>query len=264
LGTIFVADGFGESAGGASLVDWGSNTMSVNHASYDHPVIIDAKFSGPISPTERKPSGDRVLFDAVLFDMGGVIVTGPFAGFARYEIDNDLPADTIRSINATNADSNAWARYERGEIDRDGFCRMYTLEAAAMGFRVDAEAVLTCMKSERVTEMIELLMRLRGQFKLAMITNNLHPMDRGASLIADVLDAFDVIVESSVEGVRKPDPAIYQRACERLSVAPERCVFLDDLGVNLKPARAMGMTTIKVIDPVAAAGELAALLAVHP
>jgi putative hydrolase of the HAD superfamily len=196
--------------------------------------------------------------------MGGVIVTGPFAGFARYERDNDLPADTIRSINATNADTNAWARYERGEIDREVFCRMYTLEAAALGFRVDADAVLMCMKSERVTEMIEVVMRLRGRFKLAMITNNLHPMDRTGSLIADVLDAFDVIVESSVEGVRKPDPAIYRRTCERLAVAPERCVFLDDLGVNLKPARAMGMTTIKVVDPVQAAGELAALLLRDP
>lgn len=202
-----------------------------------------------------------MLFDAVLFDMGGVLVTGPFAGFSRYELDNGLPADTIRSINATNADANAWARYERGEIDRDEFCRVYTSEAEALGFRVDAGAVLGCMKSERVTEMIELVGRLRGRFKLGMITNNLHPMNRADSLIADVLESFDVIVESSVEGVRKPDPAIYHRACERLGVAPGRCVFLDDLGVNLKPARAIGMTTIKVVDPVAAASDLAALLA---
>ncbi|HUP74844.1 MAG TPA: HAD-IA family hydrolase [Acidimicrobiales bacterium] len=201
-----------------------------------------------------------MLFDAVLFDMGGVLVSGPFAGFSRYELDNGLPADTIRTINATNADTNAWARYERGEIDRDAFCRAYTIEAATHGFRVDADAVLSCMKSERATEMIELVGRLRGRFKLGMITNNLHPMNRADSLIADVLESFDVIVESSVEGVRKPDPAIYLRACDRLGVAPRRCVFLDDLGVNLKPARAIGMTTIKVIDPVVAAGELAALL----
>ena len=224
--------------------------MPVNHAAYDHPVIIDANVF----------SGDRVLFDAVLFDMGGVLVTGPFAGFSQYELDQGLPADTIRTINATNADANAWARYERGEIDRDEFCRAYTDEAAVLGFPVDAEAVLSCMKSERVTEMIDLVGRLHGRLKLGMITNNLHPMNRADSLIADVLEGFDVILESSVEGVRKPDPAIYQRACERLAVAAERCVFLDDLGVNLKPARAMGMTTIKVIDPVAAAGELAALL----
>ena len=200
------------------------------------------------------------MFDAVLFDMGGVLVTGPFAGFARYELDNGLPVDTIRSINANNADANAWARYERGEIDRDEFCRVYGGEAAALGFTVDADAVLGCMKSEPVDEMIEVVGRLRGRFKLGMITNNLHPMNRADSLIADVLDLFDVIVESSVEGVRKPDPAIYHRACERLSVVPARCVYLDDLGVNLKPARAIGMTTIKVIDPVLAASELAALL----
>lgn len=224
--------------------------MPVNHAPYDHPVIIDANVF----------SGDRVLFDAVLFDMGGVLVTGPFAGFARYELDNGLPADTIRTINATNADTNAWARYERGEIDRDQFCRLYSNEAAVLGFRVDADAVLSCMGGERVTEMIDLVGRLRGRFRLGMITNNLHPMDRAASMIADVLESFDVIVESSVEGVRKPDPAIYHLACERLAVAPAGCVFLDDLGVNLKPARAIGMTTIKVVDPVAAAHELAALL----
>jgi putative hydrolase of the HAD superfamily len=217
---------------------------------------------GPERPFRAgKSSGDRVQFDAVLFDMGGVLVTGPFAGFARYEIEHSLPADTIRTINATNADSNGWARYERGEIDRDEFCRVYTLEAAALGFRVDADAVLMCMKSERVPEMIELMGRLQGRLKLGMITNNLHPMNRADSLIADLLDAFDVVVESSVEGVRKPDPAIYRLACERLAVTADRCVFLDDLGVNLKPARALGMTTIKVIDPAVAAGELATLLA---
>jgi putative hydrolase of the HAD superfamily len=226
--------------------------MPVNHASYDHPVIIDANVF----------SGDRVLFDAVLFDMGGVLVTGPFTGFARYELDNGLPADTIRSINATNADTNAWARYERGEIGRDDFCRVYAIEAASLGFAVDGDAVLQCMKSERVDEMIELVGRLRGRFKLGMITNNLHPMQREGSMIADVLEVFDVIIESSVEGVRKPDPAIYRLACDRLDVAPARCVFLDDLGVNLKPARAVGMTTIKVIDPVAATTELAVLLGV--
>jgi putative hydrolase of the HAD superfamily len=202
-----------------------------------------------------------VLFDAILFDMGGVLVTGPFAGFARYEREHGLPVDTIRTINATNADVNGWARFERGEIDRDEFCRVYTLEAAELGFRVDPDAVLLCMKSEPVAEMIELVGRLQGRLKLGMITNNLHPMNRAGSMIADALSVFDVIVESSVEGVRKPDPAIYHLACERLAVTPDRCVFLDDLGVNLKPARAMGMTTMKVVDPVAAAADLAALLA---
>jgi putative hydrolase of the HAD superfamily len=199
-------------------------------------------------------------FDAVLFDMGGVLVTGPFSGFARYERDTGLPVDTIRSINATNPDTNGWARYERGEIDRSEFCRVYALEAAARGVEVDPEAVLGCMKSERVVEMIELVGQLRGRLKLGMITNNLQPMNRTDSMLADVLDLFDAIIESSVEGVRKPDPAIYERACMRLGVDADRCVFLDDLGVNLRPARAMGMTTMKVIDPVAAAADLADLL----
>jgi putative hydrolase of the HAD superfamily len=223
--------------------------VSVNHAPYDHPVIVDTKFPG-----------DRVGIEAVLFDMGGVLVTGPFEGFARYERENGLPVDAIRTINSTNPDTNSWARYERGEIDRAEFCAVYAAEAAALGFTVDAEAVLSCMKSERVAEMIDVVGRLHGRVKLALITNNLQPMKREESLLADVLEHFDVIVESSIEGVRKPDPAIYERTCERLGVPAPHCVFLDDLGVNLKPARAMGMTTIKVVDPVAAAHELASLV----
>jgi putative hydrolase of the HAD superfamily len=201
-----------------------------------------------------------VSFDAVFFDMGGVIVTGPFAGFTRYERAHGLPDDLLRTLNATNSDANAWACYERGEIGRDEFCRRYEAEASQRGYRIDAAAVLASMASERVEPMIELIWRLHGRFKLGLITNNLNPMDRHQSLISDVLSAFDAIIESSIEGVRKPDAAIYALACRRLSVEPAGAVFLDDLGVNLKPAKAMGMHTIKVTDPVAAATELAALL----
>ncbi len=198
--------------------------------------------------------------EAVLFDLGGVIVSSPFHGFAAYERRVGLAPDTIRRLNATDPDTNAWARYERGEIDRSEFVRRFEAEAAATGVTLDAEAVLASMRGERVEEMVAVIERLRHRVPLGLITNNLAPMDRAASSVADVLDWFTVIVESSVEGVRKPDPAIYRLACERLGASPERCVFLDDLGVNLKPARSLGMRTIKVVDPVVAAGELARLL----
>lgn len=200
-------------------------------------------------------------FAAVLFDMGGVILTGPFAGFARYEHEAGLPPDTIRRINATNPDTNAWAHYERGAIDRVEFGRRFEAEALALGYRVDAEAVLASMGGTPVHEMMALIPLLAERYKLAMITNNLHPIDWSASAIASVIPAFTAIVESSVVGLRKPDTAIYELACARLEVPADRCIFLDDLGINLKPARALGMTTIKVIDPVVAAAELAALTA---
>jgi putative hydrolase of the HAD superfamily len=232
----------------AAAAGWGSGTTPVKHASYDFPAIWIGHF------------GAGMDFDAVLFDMGGVIISGPFSGFARYEREHGLPADLIRSLNAADPDTNAWAHFERGEIDRDEFCRRFEEEAAARGYVLDAAAVLASMAGERVDAMVSVIFRLRGRMKLGMITNNHQPMNRAESVIADVLAAFDAIVESSVEGVRKPDPEIYRLACRRLGVAPSRAVFLDDLGVNLKPARALGMHTIKVIDPDAAAAELADLL----
>jgi putative hydrolase of the HAD superfamily len=71
-----------------------------------------------------------------------------------------------------------------------------------------------------------------------------------------VAGLFEFVLESSKVGVRKPEPAIYLMACERLGVRPEETVFLDDLGINLKPARALGMATIKVDDPDRALAEL--------
>ena len=83
----------------------------------------------------------------------------------------------------------------------------------------------------------------------------------GASLV-EIHELFDEIIESSVVGVRKPEPRFYEIACERLGVDPSECVFLDDLGINLKPARAMGMQTIKVVDPDVALAELETIVGI--
>lgn len=200
------------------------------------------------------------MVEAVLFDMGGVIVSGPWEGFAAYERANGLPEGLIRRINSTDPDTNAWAQMERGEIGLEEFAVVFEAEAAALGFRVDGMAVLNGLGGELLPNMAEAVRRCSERLKTGLLTNNYAPMEaseRSAEL-AEVLGWFNVVIESSVAGVRKPDPVFYRMACEALGVEASACVFLDDLGVNLKPARAMGMTTIKVIDPDEALAELEA------
>lgn len=198
---------------------------------------------------------------AVIFDFGGVILTSPFEAFARYEADNGLPDGFLRKLNATDPDTNAWARLERSEVDLAGFAELFEAEARAAGHPVDGRAVLGLLAGELRPEMVEALRRCHDHLQTALLTNNFvatGPSESGgrAGPMAAVLDHFDVIVESSRAGVRKPDPAIYRMVCDELGVEPHEAVFLDDLGVNLKPARAMGMTTIKVVDPHEAIAEL--------
>ncbi|HEX6422641.1 MAG TPA: HAD-IA family hydrolase [Acidimicrobiales bacterium] len=198
---------------------------------------------------------------AVLSDFGGVILTSPFEAFARYEADNGLPAGLLRRLNATNPDANAWARLERNEVDLAGFVELFEAEASAAGHAVDGRAVLALLGGELRPAMVEALRRCHDRLKTALVTNNFVPTapEQGgtrAGPMAEVLGHFDVIVESSRVGLRKPDPAIYRLVCDELGVEPDEAVFLDDLGINLKPARAMGMTTIKVVDPDEAIAEL--------
>ena len=203
---------------------------------------------------------------AVLWDFGGVILSSPFDAFAAYERENGLPAGLLRRINATNPDDNAWARLERSEIDLDGFRTLFEAEAAALGHAVDAGAVLGLIDGEIRPAMVAALRRVAARYKTACLTNNtLRPEpagDRGR-VLAEVMGLFDAVFESSKLGVRKPDPRFYTMACDGLGVACDEAVFLDDLGVNLKPARALGIRTIKVVDPDAALAELEAHLG-HP
>ena len=205
---------------------------------------------------------------AVIFDFGGVVLTSPFDAFARYEADNGLPPGFLRQLNATDPDTNAWARLERSEVDLAGFAELFEGEAAAAGHRVDGRAVVALLGGALRPPMVEALRRCHDRLKTALLTNNFVPSEssigegraagdpRFSGPMADVLQHFDVIVESSRVGLRKPDPAIYRLVCDELGVEPAEAVFLDDLGVNLKPARAMGMATIKVTDPDAAIVEL--------
>jgi putative hydrolase of the HAD superfamily len=202
---------------------------------------------------------------SVMFDFGGVITDSPFDAFQKYEQAQGLPVGTIRTINSTNPHDNAWAQFERGDVDMSQFCDLFEAEALAAGYKVDARAVMAGLRGEVRPAMVEAVRRCSKRYKTACLTNN-FVVDQAADPetarpeIAEVLALFDVVLESSKVGVRKPDPRFYEMACEALSVAPDEVVYLDDLGINLKPARAMGMRTIKVISADQALEELSSIL----
>ena len=199
----------------------------------------------------------------MLFDLGGVILTSPFEEFSRYEAAAGLPAGTVRRINSTDPDTNAWARLERNEVALNEFVAAFEDEGAALGVQVDGGKVLACLRGQVRPEMHVAVERCSEVFTTGLLTNNFvswsdaSGADAADDVLKSVLACFDAVVESSVVGVRKPEPRFYELALEQLGVAAADSVFLDDLGVNLKPARAMGMTTIKVTDPVVALAELA-------
>ena len=197
---------------------------------------------------------------AVLWDFGGVILTSPFEAFRRYEAANGLPDGLVRTINATNPHTNAWALFERSDVTFDRFCTLFETEARDMGHSVDARSIMTLLHGEIRPQMVRALHQLKqAGFIQGLLTNNVTSATgdgTGTGSRAEVLSIFDAVVESSVVGVRKPEPRFYELACETLGIEPHEAVFLDDLGINLKPAAAMGMRTIKVIDPDAALREL--------
>jgi len=201
---------------------------------------------------------------AAFFDFGGVILSSPFEAFNGFEARNGLPRDLIRTINATNPDTNAWARFERNEVPFEEFCDLFEAECRATGHEVSARELMPLLAGEIRPAMVQAVRRCREEgLVTACLTNNwvgFSPREREGRPPAggDPLELFDHVVESSKVGVRKPDPAFYDLACTLAEVDPTEVVFLDDLGVNLKPAKAMGMTTIKVVDPAQALRELEA------
>ena len=205
---------------------------------------------------------------AVLFDFGGVVLSSPFDAFASYERDNELPVDLIRTINATNPHDNAWAHLERNDVTLAEFVALFEAEALELGHRVDGWKILECLSGEIRPEMVEAIRRCKAAGLLTACLTNNFVSDEGVgsgvgskdparqAKLDEVMALFDHVVESSKVGVRKPEPAFYEIALELLGVEASEAVFLDDLGVNLKPAKAMGMTTIKVISADQALAEL--------
>jgi putative hydrolase of the HAD superfamily len=204
-----------------------------------------------------------LMVEAVIFDFGGVLTTSPFEAFARFERERGLPADIIRRTNAANHLENAWAKFERAEVDIEAFDQLFADESRALGAEVRGKDVLPLLAGDLRPEMVEALKRIGENFKTGCITNNLPANAIGSAAgrtlyIAEVMALFDHVIESAKIGLRKPDPRIYEMMVETLGVNPKNCIYLDDLGINLKPARAMGMTTIKVASGAQAIAELEA------
>ncbi len=200
------------------------------------------------------------MVKAVIFDFGGVITSSPFEAFARYEAAHGLPANFIRTVNATNPDHNAWALLERNEIGAAEFDGRFRAEALALGHDVPGSHVLPLLAGDVRPGMVAALKACKAAFKVGCITNNVaseEDIGWGRS-VTDILALFDHVIESSKAGVRKPDPRIYLMMCDALGVAPVDCVYLDDLGINCKPAAQLGMHAIKVTGEAQALADLAA------
>lgn len=214
-----------------------------------------------------------MTYTTVIFDFGGVITASPFEAFNRLEKERGLPHDFVRRVNSADPDGNAWAKFERAEIDAATFDTLFAEEARALGHELEGEAVLAVIAGAVRPAMVAALDTLKDHgFTIACITNNVPGgkmgvlgagMTRSAEAaieVADIMARFAHVIESSKAGVRKPDPRIYQMMCEKLGVEPRECIYLDDLGINCKPAAALGMHAIKVTSGEQALADLSATL----
>jgi putative hydrolase of the HAD superfamily len=203
--------------------------------------------------------------NTVLFDLGGVVLGSPLHAIRDYERELGFERNAINLVAARTAPTGAWSRLERGELEMETFYAAFEADCLAAGLVMDAREMM--LRMSEMTEPREVMLvaihRLReAGLRVGALTNNWAHVDEGGQVDGTraLRELFDVFIESSVEGLRKPDPAIYHLACERLGARPEQMVFLDDIGPNLKPARAMGMATIKVEEPHSAIEELEGIL----
>ena len=201
------------------------------------------------------------MIRAIFFDFGGVITDSPFEAFRRFENKNGLPINFVRTINSKNPNTNAWAQYERGEIDSEEFDRLFLVESKNCGYAIEGKKIIELLHGDIRNVMLDVVEKCKKKFITACLTNNIKETNRkNQSLLTNfeiAKDKFDFVVESSQIGIRKPEREFYAYACRLAGVQPSEVVFLDDLGINLKPARQMGMSTIKVTDPSQAIAELA-------
>tara|TARA_E500000081_G_scaffold151877_1_gene182995 strand:- start:1655 stop:2269 length:615 start_codon:yes stop_codon:yes gene_type:complete len=201
-------------------------------------------------------------YKAIIWDFGGVITSSPFEAFNEFEEANSLPKDIIRTINSENPDMNAWAQFESNSITIGQFNDLFLKEAKAKGFDIKGRDIIKLLKGSIRENMVSFLRELKSDFKLGCITNNVKSssQENTDNETEEVMSIFDHVIESSIVGIRKPNPKIYMMSCDALNVSPDQCIYLDDLGINLKPARELGMMTIKVIQPEDAIQEVRNLL----
>ena len=213
----------------------------------------------------------KLRFSSVFWDFGGVITSSPFEAFSNFELNNNLPKDFIRKVNSTNHKSNAWAQLEQSKINLEEFDVLFKKESKSLGYEVSGGQILNLLQGEIRPEMVNALEKLKKEnFTLACLTNNFNSGDKNHSALDDIneertkiMNNFDYIIESKELGIRKPDVEFYLKALEITGADPKKTIFLDDLGINLKPAKELGMTTIKVLDSDQALKELGNLVGIN-
>ena len=213
----------------------------------------------------------KLRFSSVFWDFGGVITSSPFEAFSNFELNNNLPKDFIRKVNSTNHKSNAWAQLEQSKINLEEFDVLFKKESKSLGYEVSGGQILNLLQGEIRTKMVNALEKLKKEnFTLACLTNNFNSGDKNQSALDDIneertkiMNNFDYIIESKELGIRKPDVEFYLKALEISGADPKKTIFLDDLGINLKPAKELGMTTIKVLDSDQALKELSNLVGIN-
>ena len=211
------------------------------------------------------------MIKAVFWDFGGVITSSPFEAFNNFEKDNNLPVDFLRQVNSTNPNNNAWAKLERSEVSLDEFDFLFEEESSNLGHAVKGKEVISLLQGQVRPEMVKALQKIQGNLIQACLTNNIQSLkeetfEEGNVSVSGkhdvIMELFDFVIESSKVNLRKPDPAFYKMACEKARIEPSEAVFLDDLGINLKPAKILGMETIKVINSTDALQELQKLISI--
>ena len=206
-------------------------------------------------------------YSSIFWDFGGVITSSPFEAFNKFEIKNNLPENFLRKVNSTNPQSNAWALLEQSKISQIEFNELFFQESSDLGYGVDGLEVLNLLEGDLRLGMVEIIKTLKKKgFTQACLTNNFIPdNDNQPDMIdlnkkTEIFNLFDFVFESKEIGLRKPDQAFYDYVLEKVDTSPEKIIFLDDLGINLKPAKAMGITTIKVVSESQAKVDLENLL----
>jgi epoxide hydrolase-like predicted phosphatase len=210
-----------------------------------------------------------VTIKAVVFDFGGVYTMSPFTALDEWHAERGLDAAVgLRAVfGPYDQDTDhPWHQVERGELAIAAAAEQIKAIAAEEGLEIDLFDMFSAMGGSGIRQdVVDLTLRLRDEgYRTALITNNVAEFADGWRAMIPVEDLFELVVDSSQVGMRKPNPQIFTSTLEQLGVSAEEAVFLDDAPGNVAAARALGMHAILVEDDHAPAfAELAVLLSRH-
>ncbi len=210
-------------------------------------------------------------FSSIFWDFGGVITSSPFEAFNLFEKENNVPLDFIRKVNSTNPFNNAWAQLEESKISLKEFDLLFAKESKQLGREILGREVLSLLQGTIRPRIVAAIKKFKELgFLQACLTNNFDSGDRDISALDDknderlkIMDLFDFVIESKEVGVRKPSDEFYELALTITKAIPEKTIFLDDLGINLKPAKLLKISTIKVVSEQQALDELSDLTGIY-